>query len=67
MLPGGQVLLGQGLVGRMADQGPHASFEFALPADPALCGLALVTQAALLGGGMPLALTNAQDLVLGAE
>lgn len=67
VLAGGQVLLGRGLIGRMLRAGPRPRFNVALPNDPALCGLALVTQAALLGGGQPLALTNAQDLVLGAE
>jgi hypothetical protein len=47
--------------------GPVARFDTRLPLDPALCGLALVTQAVLRGSGTSFALTNAQDLVLGGE
>jgi hypothetical protein len=65
-LPGGQVLLGAGRLGHLAGSGALAHFDVPLPADPALCGLALTTQAVLLGGA-PLALSNAQDLVLGAR
>jgi len=63
------VLLGAQLVSlRMPSRivGGRARFELALPADPALCGRRFTTQAVLLGGGAPLRLANAQDLVLGA-
>lgn len=64
-LPGGRVRLGSTPLGRAVASGPLARFQFALPADSSLSGLALSTQARLVGGGRPYALSNAQDLVLG--
>ncbi len=46
--------------------GPIALWNVAIPNDPALAGFKLMTQA-LLVGGAPAALTNAQDLRLGVE
>lgn len=70
-LPGGQVLLvdvtdpaGE-LLGLAASSGPLAAFSLAVPDAPELCGLAVSTQALHFGGGLPFALSNAVDLVLG--
>ncbi len=65
ILPGGRVQLGSTPLGSLVAHGPRARFVFALPADPSLVGLALTTQARLVGEGRPFALSNAQDLVLG--
>jgi hypothetical protein len=65
-LPRGQVRLGRGRIASFRLPGPVAHFALPLPADPALCGLELVTQAAGVGVA-PFTLTNAQDLVLGFE
>jgi hypothetical protein len=61
------VLLGQRRLLAALRPGPLASFAFAVPADPALCGLALTLQAAHVGPVPPFALSNAQDLVLGVR
>lgn len=45
--------------------GPMATFSINIPTDPALAGYRLYTQSAHVGGVMPYALSNAQDLVLG--
>jgi hypothetical protein len=70
--PGGQVLLcldlgGSGeLLGSSPVAGPSAVISLTLPSDPSLCGFTLSTQALHLGGIVPFALSNAQDLVVGA-
>ncbi len=69
-LPGGQHLLiadryGHGLLYRGVQSGPLATFTFLVPFDPVLCGFPLSMQARHLGGLVPFALSNAQDLVLG--
>jgi len=70
-LAGGQVLLvdpaspGGQLFGLPLVPGPLAVFHIAVPSAPGLCGLRLSTQAVHLGGGVPFALSNAQDLVVG--
>lgn len=65
-LPSGAVLLGARRLGSaLADA--EGRFEIAVPADATLCGLTATTQAGLFGSGVPLALTNALDLVVGAE
>lgn len=48
-----------------ARSGPEATWTVPIPADPALCGIAVYTQAVHLFGVEPYALTNAQDLVVG--
>jgi hypothetical protein len=65
-LPSGAVLLGAHRLGA-AQVGDPSHFAIAIPADATLCGLSVVAQAGLFGSGLPLALSNAQDLVLGAE
>ncbi len=69
-LNGGQHLLcanlgGHGKLVRLVQPGPVATFSFAVPNSASLCGFSLCTQAAHLGGVVPFALSNAQDLVLG--
>jgi hypothetical protein len=72
VLPAGQVLLcqdqgGNGeLLGTPASVGPIATFDIAVPSDTSLCGLSLSTQAVHIGFGVPFALSNARDLVVGA-
>jgi len=62
----GQVLLGSGRIARIGPlAGPLASFSFAVPNDPALCGLRLTAQALHLGTVNPFATSNAVDLVVG--
>ncbi|MEW6477779.1 MAG: FG-GAP repeat protein [Actinomycetota bacterium] len=57
--PGGELLqLG-------AVPGPVAAYDLPVPADPALAGLSLATQAIHLWGVRPFGLSNAQDLLLG--
>lgn len=67
ILPRGQVLLGGRLMAMRsaARVSGRARFVIDVPADVALCGRRMTTQAALLGGGR-FELSNAQDLVLGA-
>ncbi len=67
VLPGGQVLLGQDRCQRMTSSGPLATFQFAIPNIPSLCGRVFVTQAAHVGGSLPVVLSNAQDVVLGVR
>ena len=71
-LGGGQVLLvnvadpvGE-LFGFPAQPGPLAVYSTLVPNDPGTCGLVVYTQALLVGGVTPFALTNAQDFTLGA-
>ena len=47
--------------------GPTAVFTFALPNDPALCGVQVATQALHVGGVQPFRLSNAQDLTAGVR
>lgn len=54
------------LLGLSALAGPLAVYALAIPPDASLCGLSIATQALLFGGGRPFALSNAQDLVVGA-
>ena len=66
-LPRGQTLFA-GVAGAEflpLTRGPIATWELAVPNDPALAGIALVTQAFELGGGAPVNLSNAMDLVFG--
>jgi hypothetical protein len=66
-LPSGQTLL-SGLAQAQfltAENGPIARWEVCLPNDPALAGIEIATQAFHLGGGQPVALSNAYDLVFG--
>src|SRR5262245_61435890 len=65
VLPRGQVQLGQNLLG--ARESPSGRFELAIPNDLALIGRRYTTQAVLLRGVRPMVLTNALDLVFGAE
>ncbi len=69
-LGGGQHLLcsnqgGHGKLFQLVRAGPIATFELAVPLDPALCGFAACTQAAHVGGLPEFALSNAEDVVLG--
>jgi len=68
-LPGGQVLLidlvSPSVCSSGVLPGPDATFDFLVPLDPGLCGLAVYSQAALFGGPAPFALTNAIDFVIG--
>jgi hypothetical protein len=78
-LPGGQVLLGKDRnvlrrlgfrvpLGRLhlgPVPGPVASFSLDLPLSASLVGTSLTVQALHFGGGLPFALSNAQDLVFG--
>jgi len=64
-LASGSVLLGRRRLALLTGAGPLARFDVPLPNRPGLCGLRLVTQALLTGGGPAPALTNALDLVLG--
>jgi len=70
-LPGGQTVLvidGSGAGEQLmlaAGSGPTASFSLTVPLDSVFCGRELYTQAVHLGGGLPFALSNAQDLVVG--
>ena len=70
-LGGGQVLLALDLGGsgeQLAQSiaaGPLASFTATVPTNPALAGAEIYTQAVLLGGVVPFALSNAVDLVVG--
>jgi hypothetical protein len=66
VLPSGAVLLGMHRLGSTLADG-EGRFEIAVPADSTLCGLSATVQAGVFGAGVPLALTNALDLVLGAE
>jgi hypothetical protein len=66
-LPSGQTLL-SGLAQAQflsLESGPIARWEVCIPNDPALAGIAIATQAFHLGGGAPLNLSNALDLVFG--
>ena len=45
--------------------GPLASFSTPVPADAALCGFVLSSQAIHFGGSSPFALSNAQDMTVG--
>lgn len=45
--------------------GPLATFSIPIPNDTALCGRRFYTQAVHFGGGMPFALSNSQDFVIG--
>jgi len=67
-LPGGQVLLvgGAKLFQLPLQAGPTAAWSISIPSDPALVGMTFHTQAAHLFGASPFALTNAQDLYVGA-
>lgn len=53
------------LLGIPAAPGPLASFSVAVPFEPSLSGRVIPTQAVHLGGVMPFALSNAQDLSFG--
>ena len=66
-LAGGQVLLGSGpqLTKLPMQSGPIATWLVPIPNDPTLSGLAFTTQAVHLGGVVPFALSNAQDLLIG--
>ncbi len=70
-MTGGQtILLNPGdpngeLLGLPAAIGPIATFDLHVPADIALAGLNVFTQALHIGGVQPWALSNAQDLILG--
>lgn len=67
LLPSGQTLL-SGLAQAQflgIEDGPIARWELCLPNDPALAGIEIATQAFHLGGGQPVALSNALDLVFG--
>ncbi len=68
--PGGQHILsadlyGHGMLYRSLRFGPLATFSIAIPSDAVLCGFPLSLQAIHLGGVVPFALSNAQDLILG--
>jgi len=71
LLPSGQTLLladpgAQGeLLGLDLRAGPVASWNLTVPATAALCGFAASLQAVHLGGVVPFALSNAQDVVFG--
>jgi hypothetical protein len=67
VLPGGQVLLGRGLLRVVFLHAPRSGLVYSLPANPALCGVRLTLQAAHLDAGRPFVLSNAQDLVLGVR
>ena len=45
--------------------GSVATFSISIPPDSAYCGHEICTQAAHVGGVVPFALSNAQDLLLG--
>ncbi len=45
--------------------GPVAAYAVEIPADPALAGRTVTSQAVQLGGGLPFVLTNALDLTIG--
>jgi hypothetical protein len=45
--------------------GPLATFQIPIPNNLALCGRRFTTQAVHFGGGMPFALSNSQDFVIG--
>ena len=68
-LGGGQVLLVTGTelfnTGIVFAAGGSIDTSLTVPANPALCGLQLYTQA-VLGGSPPFKLTNAQDLIVGS-
>ena len=57
--PAGELLL------QSAVAGPVAAFDIPVPADASLAGVEVATQALHFGGGLPFALSNAQDLFLG--
>jgi len=66
-LPSGQTLL-SGIAQAQflpIENGPRARWEVCIPNDPALAGIAIATQAFHLGGGAPVNLSNALDLVFG--
>ena len=70
-LSGGQTLLvniadsnGE-LLAQAPVTGPVGTYDIPIPADVALVGFEVFTQALHLGGVQPFALSNAQDLVLG--
>ena len=68
-LGGGQVLLidlASPRAFQLIAAGPLASFSAAIPNDPILCGFEAFTQAGHFGGVSPFALSNAQDLLIGA-
>lgn len=71
MMPAGQTVLvdvtapGGELLGYPSAGGPTAVFGLAVPPDPVAAGWTIFTQAAHVGGIVPFALSNAQDLVLG--
>ena len=56
---------GPELLGFPLAVGPVATFSISIPPDPAYCGYEVCTQAAHVGGVVPFALSNAQDLHLG--
>lgn len=64
VLGGGQVVLigGAPVTSLPAMPGPTATWNLAVPLDPALVGSKVYTQAIHFGGVMPFALSNAQDL-----
>lgn len=61
-LGSGEMLTGVGL-GPLA--GPMATFNVPVPLDTSLCGTTLYSQAVHIGGVVPFALSNAQDIQLG--
>ncbi|MFT5291913.1 MAG: plastocyanin [Planctomycetota bacterium] len=70
-LGGGQVILvnvldpnGE-LFGQALQSGPVATWNLAVPSDPALCGFRISAQGIHIGGVQPFALSNALDLVVG--
>jgi plastocyanin len=71
-LGGGQVILANVAdpVGEVLMQGvkpgPTAVFSIPVPNDPALCGITAFTQAVHIGAVSPFALSNAQDVTVGA-
>jgi hypothetical protein len=66
-LPGGQVVLGRNACLTRTSSGPLARFEIPIPNLSSLCGRRLVTQVAHVGGGLPLVLSSAQDVVIGVR
>lgn len=69
VLGGGQVLLVAGTElfnsGLVFAAGGSIDYTLTVPANPALCGVQVYTQA-VLGGSPPFKLTNAQDLIVGS-
>ena len=58
-------LFGHGAFYRSSQPGPLATFTFSIPVDANLCGFHISMQAIHVGGVVPFALSNAQDLVVG--